>query len=133
MIYAIDSNIISYFLKKDEIIRNKIRTEIENDNYFIIPPIVYFEVKRWLVLKQANAQMREFERLCEKITIGEMNRFIWEKAIEIYVSTRKTGNVIDDSDVFIAAFCIVNDCELVTNNLRHFECIKDLKYINWKC
>ena len=31
----------------------------------------------------------------------------------------------------IAAFCIVNNCTLVTDNLRHFEGIDGLTFENW--
>ncbi|MCL1820984.1 MAG: PIN domain-containing protein [Oscillospiraceae bacterium] len=132
MTFAIDSNIISYFLKQDSKIKSKLKTESQKENLFIIPPIVYYEVKRWLLEKQALSKMREFEKLCKMIPIGEMNRNIWDKASSLYVYARKMGKPADDADLLIAAFCVVNDYTLVTNNVRHFEFIKDLKYTNWK-
>lgn len=132
MIYAIDSNIISYFLKKNEDIRSRVILETEKNNQFVIPPIVYFEVKRWLLEKQTTVQMREFEELCKRISVGEMDRSVWDKAVELYVSTRRKGTPVDDADLLIAAFCIVNDYVLVTNNTRHFAVIDTLQYVNWK-
>ena len=57
---------------------------------------------------------------------------IWEKAIEIYVELITNGTPRQDADIFIAAFCIVNDYTLITNNTRHYDIIKDLKMENWK-
>ena len=37
-----------------------------------------------------------------------------------------------DSNILIAAFCIVHDYTLVTHNVRHFEGIRDLKVEDWK-
>jgi predicted nucleic acid-binding protein len=49
MIYALDSNIISYFLKKDSIVRARMRAVNDQNNRFIMSAIVYFEVKRGLL------------------------------------------------------------------------------------
>lgn len=37
-----------------------------------------------------------------------------------------------DSDILIAAYCIVNDYTLVTDNTSDFERIEGLKFVNWK-
>ena len=38
---------------------------------------------------------------------------------------------IKDSDVLIAAFCVINDCTLVTNNTKHFDNIDSLDVEDW--
>jgi len=43
--YALDTNIISYFLKNDEVIIKKIHEETEKQNKFFIPSIVYLEIQ----------------------------------------------------------------------------------------
>jgi predicted nucleic acid-binding protein len=48
MKYALDTNIITYYLKGNEKILDKVDQEAENDN-IIIPPFAYFEVKKWLM------------------------------------------------------------------------------------
>jgi predicted nucleic acid-binding protein len=49
----------------------------------------------------------------------------------IFVKLQRRGIVIDDADILIAAWCIQNDYILVTNNLKHFENIENLKIENW--
>ena len=58
MIYALDSNIISYFLKKDTKIRKKLATETNAGNQFTMSTVVYFEVERWLLETGAVKNMQ---------------------------------------------------------------------------
>jgi predicted nucleic acid-binding protein len=46
--YALDTNIISYYLKGSTKLINRINDEIKDGN-IIIPPVVYFEIKKWLL------------------------------------------------------------------------------------
>ncbi len=133
MIYALDSNIVSYFLKKDSAIRSKILEATERNNGFVMPAIVYFEVKRWLLERGAINKETDFNVLCQSVPIGEFDRRVWNLAASIYVQARRKGKPIDDdADLLIAAFCIVNGYTLVTNNTRHFENIDGLDLVNWK-
>jgi predicted nucleic acid-binding protein len=133
MIYALDSDIISYFLKNNRNIQEKLKNII-NENIYSIPPLVYYEVKRWLVLRNATNQLKEFKRIYDDSVKNEMTLKIWEKAIEIYVKLVSQGTPIGkdgkESDIFIASFCIVNDYTLITNNINHFKNITELKTIN---
>jgi len=132
MIYALDSNIISYFLKKDEKIRERFATETNAGNQFTISTIVYFEVERWLLEIGAIRKHMEFRRMCRDVPPEEFNLDVWNIAAELYVETRKQGRPIDDVDLMIAAFCIANGYTLVTNNARHFDFINRLQVVNWK-
>ena len=60
-----------------------------------------------------------------------MNLAAWEEASEIYAHTGKIGKPIDDNDILIAAFCIINGHTLVTHNKKHFKNIDGLKYVDW--
>jgi tRNA(fMet)-specific endonuclease VapC len=57
------------------------------------------------------------------------------KAVEIYAviksSLKKQGKLIDDFDILIAAVALSNELILVTNNVKHFERIPNLKTENW--
>jgi predicted nucleic acid-binding protein len=44
--YGLDTNIISYILKNDTVIINKIQDEIIKGNIFRIPAISYYEISR---------------------------------------------------------------------------------------
>ena len=132
MKYALDSDTISYLLKKDSQAQNHLKRAVDNGDEYVIPPMVYYEVKRWLLLKNASVKLSAFlklTRFTKEIVMGEV---CWEKAIDIYTSLIKKGVPIDDGDIFIAAYCLVNDYTLVTNNTDHFDRIDGLKVVNWK-
>jgi predicted nucleic acid-binding protein len=131
MIYALDSNIISYLLKKDKQVEQKFKEAVDNGHEYIIPPMVYYEIKRWLVHKNAKEQLSRFNNLYSVTREIPMDILIWDKAVELYAMLAKKGNLIGDADTLIAAYCVVNDFTLVTNNTSDFERIPDIKYINW--
>jgi len=131
--YALDSNIISYALRGDERIRRKMSDTTEAGNTLVMPHVVYYEVKRWLLELGATTKQRIFEQLVNSdFELGLLDKAVWDRASSIYVEARRKGRPIDDdADILIAAFCIVNGYTLVTNNGRHFEHIDGLKFVNW--
>ncbi|MDR1539209.1 MAG: PIN domain-containing protein [Clostridiales bacterium] len=129
--YALDSNIISYLLRDNEDVKQCYRQELQTGNDVLIPPMVRYEVKRWLLLKNATAKMALFEQLSE-FSQPDIDKTVWDKAISLYVASRRNGKPIEDFDLLIAAYCLVNDFILVTNNIRHFEGISGLRLTNWK-
>lgn len=130
--YVLDSNIISYILKKDVEVIKKFRQANDNGDECIIPAIVFYEITRGLLSVGATTKMRDFSDLCDEFGIAEITISVWREAARIYSILKKRGTLIEDSDIFIAAFCIVNDYVLVTNNTRHFEVVDGLNFINWK-
>jgi predicted nucleic acid-binding protein len=131
MIYALDTNIISYMLRKDKRICEKYLEESYKGHECVIPPVAYYEIKRGLLAANANARAREFDLLCNEFEIGVMSTQVWDEASQLYAVHRKKGQSLEDADLFIAAFCIVNDYTLVTNNTKHFKDISGLLFTNW--
>ena len=132
-IYALDSNIISFYLRDNAAVVANIEKAISDGNSIIIPPIVYYEVKRGLKFINATRKIKEFEYLCELFPVGELGDYLLDESISIYVQERKAGRNTEDADIFIAAFCIHNNFILVTDNTTHFNSITNLQTINWTC
>jgi len=130
-VYALDSNIISFYLRDNAIVIANIEKTISDGNSIVIPPIVYYEVKRGLKFINAVKKMKEFEALCELFPVGELGDYLLEESIDIYVREKKAGRNTEDADIFIASFCIHNNYILVTDNTEHFSNISDLQLINW--
>ena len=93
--------------------------------------MAYYEVLRGLLYKDAKKKLSMFQRFCCTYDVGKMDWDCWHTAAEIYASLRKMGKLIEDADIQIAAFCLVNNMTLVTNNASHFNCIPELKWENW--
>ena len=132
MIYAFDSNIISYILNDNINIIKRYDKEYDDGADFVIPPIVYYEVKRGLEDKNAVSKLKAFEILCAEFDAGEINIYDLDEAVKIYVDLKKQGKLIEDADILIAAYCIANDYILITNNSAHFKRIQNLNYIEWE-
>jgi len=131
--YALDANIISYLLDRRLDIQRKMRELPTKEDIvtFVIPPVAYYEVLRGLYYKDANNKLRMFRKFCVTYDVGVMDRDCWDTAAGIYACLRKMGKPIEDADIQIAAFCLVNDMTLITNNVSHFSRIPELKWENW--
>ena len=130
--YALDSNIISYFLKNDTVIVKKINEEKDKMNKFVVPPIVYFEVKNWLMKNKSMNKMEIFQRIYSDQGIGVLDKDIFDIAVTERLKLQEQGFSIEDDDLLIAAYCLKHNLTLVTNNTKHFKDIENLQIVNWK-
>ena len=87
-VYALDSNIISFYLRGNTIVAENMEKAINDGNSIVVPPLVYYEVKRGLASIQATRQMKKFEAFCELFPVGELGDYLLEEAIDIYVQGR---------------------------------------------
>ena len=131
MIYALDSNIVSYMLKEDAYVIARYRQTFDEGGNFVIPPVVFYEIQRGLLAKNLRKRLDKFEALCRKTGQIEFNSLVWQKAALIYASLHWQGRTIDDADILIAAFCLENGYTLVTNNTKDFENIDGLQIEDW--
>jgi predicted nucleic acid-binding protein len=93
--------------------------------------MVYYEARRGLLANSAMNKMHAFDKLCIKLNVNSLTTADMNMASDIYAERKRSGTLIDDADLLIAAQCIVNNYVLVTNNAKHFEDIDGLIYENW--
>jgi predicted nucleic acid-binding protein len=129
--YGLDTNIISFDLKGNIIVKRNLRRELDAKTRVLIPPFAYYEAKRGLVDAKATKQLRLFNRLLEDCPLGPISHSVFEAAVDIYVDLKSKGRLCDDMDVLIAAWCKTYDLTLVTNNIKHFENIAGLSLADW--
>ena len=130
--YALDTNIISYVLRKDRKLQERVYDEASGGQGVVIPPIAYYEIKRGLIDCHATQKLTAFERLCNVLGVGVIDTETLDTAADIYATLKKNGRLIDDADILIAATCITHGYTLVTANTKHFERIEGLEFVNWK-
>ena len=130
-VYALDTNILSFFLREDKTVTTRIRNILLAGHTLIIPPIVYYEVRRGLLVKDARKQTVAFNNFCKHIPIGKITVSMLDEAAGIYAGQRGSRQTIGDADTLIAAFCIANDYTLITKNTKHFSHIQGLKLADW--
>jgi predicted nucleic acid-binding protein len=129
--FALDSNIISFNLKGNAIVKRNLDLELDAKTKVLVPPFAYYEVKRGLVNANATAQLRAFDELLKDCPLGEANDAVFGAAVDIHSALKTKGRICDDMDILIAAFCKTYELTLVTNNTRHFENISGLSLADW--
>jgi len=131
IIYVLDTNIISFYLKGNEVVANNIIRALANGDSILVAPIAYYEIKRGLTAVGSLKRLREFEKFCKLFGIGQLSNDMLDVAVDIYTEQRKMGHMMEDADIFIAAFCKHESFSLVTNNTKHFAHISDLDLFDW--
>jgi tRNA(fMet)-specific endonuclease VapC len=115
--YLLDSNIVSYILKKNAIVDNKLREVNIQGRMVFISCITYYEIKRGLLSINAVKQLSEFDIFFQKYqTLFLDDLEIIEKSCEIHAKLKAKGTPIQDADILIAATAIVRDLILVSND-----------------
>ena len=67
------------------------------------------------------------DRLLQPIVILELDEESAEQFAVIKANAFQTGRLSGDADMLIAAIAQVNNCSLLTRNLRHFQNVQGLK------
>jgi predicted nucleic acid-binding protein len=130
-IFALDTNIISFVLKDSYGVSDRLARAVSAGHKIVIPPICYYEIKRWLIFAGASAKSRIFDELCESLDIGGLEKEIFDIAANEHSTLKSNGINIDDADVLIASYCIYNGYTLVTDNIKHFAYFGSLLTENW--
>jgi len=131
MIYALDTNIISYILNGNTELEGKLDIVTKSGSRVIIPLMVYYEARRGLLASNATKKLQSFDKLCSRLGVNGLNTSDMDTAADIYAKRKRTGTMIDDGDLLIAAQCVTNGYTLITNNVKHFKDIDGLQLVNW--
>ena len=128
--YCLDSNVIIDYLRGNENIIRHMDEARKASNLLSICPIVYYEIVRGFKIANASKQLEKFMGLYQTLSNLPFDMKVAEKAVEIYAQTHK--QVIEDNDIYIAAISMLNNCTLVTSNVRHFSRVEGLNFVNWR-
>ena len=130
-IFVLDSNILSFYLRQNQQIIQKVQNTLLGGHEVLISPIAYYEVKRGLMAIKAEKRLMELAALSKILGVGKPDNTILDYAAEIYNELRNKTQTIEDADILTAAFCKSHDFTLVTHNTRHFQDISGLRYCDW--
>ena len=128
---TLDTNIITAFLKNDSRVVERVSDYLEFFDKLTINIISYYEILRGLKDLGNEEKLRRFDNFIQENELIFITKDIIEKASEIYAYLKKEGNLIEDADILMASTAIVEDVVLITNNLKHFKRVKDLRLDNW--
>lgn len=128
----VDTDILSYYLKGDEIVIKNFENYLQYFDLIEISLISYYEIVGGLLAKNALKQLGVFEEFASENLVLPMTEKSARISSELYSKLRNSGKIVDDIDLFIAGIAIENDMVLITNNESHFGRIPGLKIRNWK-
>ena len=117
--YVLDTNIISLILREHPAVTARMNA-ISMGNIVLGCPMVWHEVRRGLLARDAKAQMALFENLFATFQWQDYTRDDWSLAAEWWAQRRAAGQPIADADLLIAVFAHNRNAALVTDNEKDF-------------
>lgn len=131
MTYLLDTNIVSFAIKNNLIIKERLEELRSQEELVSISCITYFEVKRGFFAVKASKQLERFDDFCQDYQIIFLDDLaILEKAAEIHANLRLRGLPIQTEDILIAATAIIKDFILVSNDSDLLR-VEGLSLENW--
>lgn len=127
----VDSDTLSFYFKKYPKVVSEAQDYLKQHQIFTFSVISRFEILRGMKVRNANAQLKFFDLFCRENEIIDLNSKIINRVADIYADLYRSGSLILDADILIAATAIENNLPVVTNNERHFNRISGLQILNW--
>jgi predicted nucleic acid-binding protein len=130
MKYAIDSDILIYYLKNHpKVVERFVTTELDE----LSTTIINYTELLFGAYKSAKSveNLAVIRRFLDSLNIVQFDKQSAEIFAQLKAQLQKQGNVVADMDLLIASICLANGLTLVTNNTRHFEKISGLRLENW--
>lgn len=130
-IYIFDTDTSIYWLKGKEQIRSKV-LQVGPDN-LRITIVTLAELNFGAYNSQRQDQnLNHLRDFFTKVRVLHLNEEAADKFGQVKAALRRSGEIIEDFDILIAAITLVQqDAILVTNNTNHFQRIPGLRFENW--
>ncbi len=128
--YLLDTDITIYCLKGNEMVRQNLRSHINNPIQISSVTLMelYYGAFKSQKVESNLAKVRKIENSLEIIPVNQ-------DQVEIFgmlkVKLESAGTPLDDFDLILAATALSHNLILVTNNESHFSRIEGLKIENW--
>lgn len=129
----LDTDTLSEVIKdRDPQVRQAARQYLETHGSFTFSIITRYEVLRGLKAKRATRQVAAFEHWCQTSNVLPLSDDVVVRAADLYADLYRSGDLISDADILIAATAMVHGLTLVTENVAHFQRIPGLPIASWR-
>jgi tRNA(fMet)-specific endonuclease VapC len=118
--YILDTNIISLILRNEALVRARLSEALTPTNTILGCPVVWYEVRRGLIARDAKRQIGTFERVFAAFGWQDFNQADWSLATDLWAKRRAAGSPISDADLLIGAYVSNRGATLVTDNEKDF-------------
>ncbi len=119
--YLLDTNILSAIIRREAHTEQRFRQAVADDEMLLLSIVVFYEVKRGLLKRDAKKQMVTFEHLANQFAWCDTVQADWEQAAQLWAEREKAGRPIEDADLLIAAQAKRLGAILVTDNEKDFD------------
>jgi tRNA(fMet)-specific endonuclease VapC len=129
----LDTDIFSEVLKQQNAhVVQQAAQYLHEHGQFTLSVFTRFEIIRGYKEKRADKQLAKFNTFCQHSKILPVTEAIFERAADLWVTARHSGQPHGDADILIAASALEYDLMLITGNSSHFAWIKDLDLRDWR-
>lgn len=119
--YSLDTNTLSHILRKDTHVVQRFRAALAADHEFLLCPVVYYELRRGLLWKDASKQLAALDELTSRFRWLELDKDTWMAAARGWADARRRGRPPADADLLIAFHAHRFSAIVVTANVKDFE------------
>jgi tRNA(fMet)-specific endonuclease VapC len=112
-------------------VRQKGTAYLAQHKQFTFSLLTRFEVARGLTYAGQIAKFNQFEAECRNHEVLPVDEAVIGVACGLWSDLRKSGQLIPDVDILIAATALFHGLPLVTRNVRHFNRVPGLTIENW--
>jgi tRNA(fMet)-specific endonuclease VapC len=131
--YLLDTNIISYISRGHPKVISKLSTMASHQvcTCSIVMSELFFGAMNHPDTERGKTHLQNYINLANKTQIYDFDIDASLVFARLKIILKKQGMVIDDLDLQIAAIALANNLTLVTNNIKHFDKIPNLKLDDW--
>ncbi len=131
MIYLLDTNTVSYWMRGDEKIISEIKGHKPSDLSICTITLaeIYYGIEKSPVKKKERHN--KIERIYSQLEIYPFDELSARKYSIIRTQLEKDGLVISERDLQIASIAMANKLIVVTHNVKEFKRIEKLDVEDW--
>jgi tRNA(fMet)-specific endonuclease VapC len=128
--YVLDTNTLIYFFKGlGNVAENLFAVSPQEIG---VPAIVLFELEYGIKKSTSpDKRIRQLDEICSLITVLPFTAMEAKMAAGVRAHLEKKGLPIGHYDILIAAMALARQGTLITNNVKEFERVPQLKIDNW--
>lgn len=119
--YVLDTNVVTALLRKEGAATRRVQEALALNAEFLMCPVVYYEIHRGLLYRDAKRQLGFFLRFTSQFTWDDLDRVDWERAAQLWANLRRIGRPRgNDADLLIGAFAVRRNAIVASDNTKHF-------------
>jgi tRNA(fMet)-specific endonuclease VapC len=132
--YMLDTNICSFIMReRPPAVLERLQAATERQSAIVISVITYYEILLGTIGRKASPRHAALaEAFVARLSaILPWEREAAEQAAQVLKDLAAKGTPIGGADTMIAGHALAADCVLVTNNVREFARVRNLRVEDW--